>query len=94
MTPIERRAEELRRAYPNGPLAPPEPQPTPWQRGLAVAVAVVLLVVAGIQTAGPEALGIPPVGGKWLGVIAFVFSGIQPFLPAVYRFARGDDGRG
>ncbi len=88
MTPLERRAEELRREFPN---ALPEPQPSRWQRGLAVAVAVVLLIVAGVQTAGPESLGISPTGGKWLGVIAFVFSGIQPFLPAVYRFARGDD---
>jgi hypothetical protein len=87
VTPIERRAEELRREFPNAL----EPAPSRWQRALGVAVAVVLLVVAGIQTAGPESLGIPPVGGKWLGVIAFVFSGIQPFLPAVYRFAKGDD---
>ena len=91
MTPLERRAEELRERYPNGPMPPHEPRPSVLQFRLAAIVAVVLLIIAGIQAAGPEALGIPTIAFRWLGVIAFVFSGIQPFLPAIQKWgdARG-----
>lgn len=88
MTPIERRSAELRERFPN---ALPPPRPSVLQFRLAATVAVVLLVIAGIQAAGPEALGIPTVAFRWLGVLAFVFSGIQPFLPALQKWgdARG-----
>lgn len=81
-----RRAAELQERFPNA-LAPSQ-----FQIRISWAVLVVLLTVGAIQTAGPEALGIPAVAFRWLGVIAIVFSGIQGFLPGVQKW--GGSSRG
>jgi hypothetical protein len=89
MTPIERRAAELEARYPDA-LAP---KPSPFLMRVTWAVFLLLTLINGIQTAGPDALGIPPVVFRWLGVLALTFGGIQAFLPPLKRWIQGD-GRG
>ena len=85
MTPIERRAEELRQRYPDGPM----PRPSAVQMRLSWTVMVLLTLIGAIQTAGPESLGIPDVIFRWLGVLAVTFSIIQGFLPSIQRVGGG-----
>lgn len=86
---VTRRAEELRREFPHAL----EPKPSSFQVRTAWVVGVTLLAIAGIQAAGPDALGIPPIVFRWLGVIAFIGTGLQAALPPVKRILQGD-GRG
>lgn len=52
-------------------------------RVLAIAVAVCLAMLAGVQLADPESLGISPVTARWLGIVATGLGILQGFLPKV-----------
>lgn len=84
---INRRAEALRQEFPDAL----DPKPSPFMMRVTWAVFLLLTLINGIQTAGPDALGIPPVVFRWLGVLALTFSGIQAFLPPLKRWAQGSN---
>lgn len=50
-------------------------------RVLSIAVAVALGMLAAIQLAAPESLGISPVAARWLGIVAAGLGILQGFLP-------------
>ncbi len=52
-------------------------------RVLSIAVAVALGMLAAIQLASPESLGIPAVAARWLGIVAAGLGILQGFLPRV-----------
>ena len=82
---LDAEAERLARRYPDALV----PKPSLFQTRLAWVVGVTLLAIAGIQAAGPDALGIPSVVFRWLGVIAFIGTGLQAALPPVKRIMQG-----
>lgn len=52
-------------------------------RVLSIAVAVCLGMLAAVQLATPEALGISPVAARWLGIVAAGLGILQGFLPRI-----------
>lgn len=50
-------------------------------RVLSIAVAVGLAMLAAVQLADPESLGISPVAVRWLGIVAAGLGILQTFLP-------------
>lgn len=74
------RVNELRRRFPNGEKPEP-PVPYAVQYYAAVVVFVLVLVTGAIQVAGPEQLGLSPVAGRWIGVLAAVLGGLAGVLP-------------
>lgn len=52
-------------------------------RVLSVAVAVALGMLAAVQLASPESLGISTVAARWLGILAAGLGILQGFLPKV-----------
>lgn len=56
----------------------------------AVVVALLVVAIGAIQTAGPTVLGIPPVAFQWLGVLAIVLAAAQAILPKVQAIPETD----
>lgn len=52
-------------------------------RIVSIAVAVALAMLAAVQLADPESLGISPVAGRWLGIVGVGLGLLQGFLPRV-----------
>lgn len=50
-------------------------------RAISIAVAVALAMLAAVQLASPESLGISPVAARWLGIVATGLGIAQTFLP-------------
>jgi hypothetical protein len=50
-------------------------------RAISIAVAVALAMLAAVQLASPESLGISPVAARWLGIVATGLGLAQTFLP-------------
>ncbi len=84
-TPLERRAAEIEQRYPDAL----DLKPSPVLMRVTWAVFLLLTLINGIQAAGPDALGIPSVVFRWLGVIAFIGTGLQAALPPVKRIMQG-----
>jgi hypothetical protein len=55
---------------------------------LAIGAALIAAAIGAIQTAGPDALGLPPLTANWLGVLAVVLAAAQAFLPNVKQTER------
>lgn len=53
------------------------------QRYLSIAVSVVLAMLAAVQLASPESLGISAVMARWLGILATGLGILASFLPRV-----------
>lgn len=56
----------------------------------AVVVALILVAIGAIHTAGPVVLGIQPVVLQWLGVLAAVLTVAQAMLPKVQAIPEPD----
>lgn len=52
-------------------------------RTVSIAVAVALAMLAAVQLANPESLGISPVVARWLGIVGVGLGLLQGFLPRV-----------